>query len=747
LKKININKIWKFNKPEEPAVQIDLPHTWNSFDGQNGGNNYYRGKCIYKKTIVAEFEKNQKLFIELEGANSIATVFLNGNQLGTHKGGYSTFRYELTDFIDSGKEADLEIHVDNAQYEDVYPITADFTFMGGLYRDVNLLIVNPFHFNLEDNGSCGIYAHQDKVSKDKAVLRIEALVDFSGDMKPDYLISAKLIDHNGSLIAMNTGNGKDIILEINSPRLWNGVPDPYMYTLEVDLIFCEEVSDSRRIPVGLRNIAIDSSRGIILNGRVLNIKGICRHQDRKDIGWSLGHREMEEDINIIKEMGANSIRLAHYQHNQYFYNLCDKEGIITWAEIPYITITSSEDTTGFNAINQMIELIKQNYNHPSIVIWGLQNEITFSGKDNNVENIVNKLHRLTKSLDQSRLTAQAQVGHHPDDDSMNTITDILGYNKYYGWYYDKTEDMGIWLDNFHKEYPSVPLGITEYGCEAVIRYHNDNPRVSDYSEEYQTKYHHEILQIFTKRPWLWGTFVWNMFDFASDLRNEGGSKGINNKGLVTHDRLVRKDSFYIYQSYWSKQDVLHISSKRYSKREKDKISVSVITNSGNVELLVNGISIGFVSAVKNIARFENVKLKKGENIIIARTKNKSDTAYFELVRKAEESYICTSNTSKPGEEVANWFSGQNDEKELPPLEFPEGFYSIKDKISQILENPEGETVLKKYMAAMFEHSIFGIIKSFPLERRLEMKPDIYNACFIYKLNSELIKVPKSKGDS
>ncbi len=740
--KININKNWKFNKPGEQAVLIDLPHTWNIEDGHTGGNNYYRGKCIYKKSINTDIGKNQRLYIEFEGANSVSTVFINGNNLGTHKGGYSTFRYDLTDFVNSNETAELEVHVDNSGFDDVYPIVADFTFMGGIYRDVNLIIVNSVHFDLEDNGSSGIYIHQDLITEKKAVLRIESLISFPYSENQNYNISARLIDHKGSIAAMGTGTNEDIILEIDSPRLWNGTADPYMYSLEVDLTINGELHDLRRISTGLRKISVNPAEGFILNDQIIRLNGVCRHQDTLNKGWALGHQDMEKDIDIILEMGANSIRLTHYQHNQYFYDLCDRAGIITWAEIPYITITSSEDTTGANAVSQMTELVKQNYNHPSIAIWGVQNEITFSGKENNVENIVKKLNRVAKNLDPSRLTAQAQVGHHPDTDTMNTITDILGYNKYYGWYYGKTSEMGTWLDSFHTENPSIPLGITEYGCEALLQYHSDDPRVSDYSEEYQTKYHHEILKIFNNRQWLWGTFVWNMFDFASDLRDEGGSKGMNNKGLVTYDRKTRKDSFYIYQSYWSDSNVLHISSKRYINREKSKISVSVITNMENTELLVNGNSAGSVTAVENIAFFTDIILKKGKNIITARSGTMIDSMFIENVSEADKSYTCKASVKKPGEEVANWFAGKNSDKEPPPLEFPRGYYSIKNKISDILKNPEGEAVLRKYMASMFEHKIFDIIKTFTLQKRLEMKPEIYNKHFIYHLNSELNKIPK-----
>lgn len=738
MKKININKNWVFNKPEEQPKNINLPHTWNALDGQNGGNNYFRGKCLYTKTCKVEFEQDQKVFIELEGANSICNVLVNGTEVGEHRGGYSIFRFELTEHIKSDESFDLEVFVDNTHYEDVYPLMADFTFMGGLYRDVNLLVVNKIHFDLMDFGSQGIYVHQDSVTEESAKLRIETSVSGSDD----YTVALRLVDHRGSIVTYGVGVGNESVLYISNPHLWQGVEDPYMYTLEADLLVDGVVQDIRRVPLGLRSIAIDPERGFILNGKVTPLNGVSRHQDKKDMGWALGYDEMYEDIQIIREMGANSIRLAHYQHDQKFYEICDKVGIISWAEIPYISRSSETDTTGANAKSQMRELIKQNINHPSIVMWGVQNEITIAGKENdNIEGIVTELNALTKELDPNRLTAQAQVGHHPDDDSMNNITDIIGYNKYFGWYYDETKDMGIWLDNFHKNFPQIPVGLTEYGCEAILDYHNDDPKKSDYSEEYQTKYHHDLLKIFNARPFIWGTYVWNMFDFASDLRDEGGVQGMNNKGLVTHDRKTRKDSFYVYKSYWSKEEVLHICSKRYKKRVKGSTAINIITNMEEVELIVNGKSMGNKSSIENSVTFD-IKLNRGENVIIALSGNLTDTILIEGVKKAEESYICTSEKSNPIGDVANWFGSNEGDEEVPDLVFIDGCFSIKDKISHILKSEDGEAVLREHMAPMFEHSMFPMIKSFTIEKLKAMQPDMFSRRFIYDLNESLNKVAK-----
>jgi beta-galactosidase len=762
MKRELINNNWTFRKPGELETPVTLPHTWNGLDGQDGGNDYFRGDCVYTREITPVFSEAQSLYLECEAANSVATVFIDGKEIGKHRGGYSTFRFDLTSYVTSGKTAKLEIHTDNAHYDDIYPQMADFTFFGGLYRDVYLLTVESVRFSLDDHGSSGIYVHQIEVTDKSARLEIEFLITLADQSNNSVEVQTLVYDRDGFLTASvktavdssNSALKQEIVIE--DPQLWMGRENPYLYTVEV-LLFCEgELTDTRRIPTGLRSFTFSADSGLTLNGKHLPLNGVSRHQDRNDKGWAISRGDMEEDMDLICEMGATSIRLAHYQHNRYFYDLCDQRGIVAWAEIPYISTTSPTDFTGENAKSQMTELIKQNFNHPSILIWGVQNEITIGGKDDSTEDIVSALNRLTKELDPSRPTAQAQVGHHPDDDSMNKITDLVGYNQYFGWYYKEAKDMGVWLDNFHKNNPTIPIGLTEYGAEAVLTYHNDNPKRSDYSEEYQTYLHHVMVQTWNSRPWIWGTYVWNMFDFASDLRDEGGVKGMNNKGLVSHDRSIRKDSFYIYKSFWSKEPVLHIASRRYVNRLQGKTDIKIITNLGQAELFMDGQSLGVRKAVENMVVFEGVKLKKGEHSLVVRALVKNganqtginlpesagyitDSCLIRGVAKPDPSYIAPPSKGIM-DTVANWFD--DDGSEALPLEFPEGMLSIKDKIGIIIKSEEGEAVLKKYMAPLFEHAMFPMLKGFTIEKMAGMQADKFPASFISKVNRELTQIKK-----
>lgn len=627
---------------------------------------------------------------------------------------------------------------------------ADFTFMGGIYRDVYLVTIDELHIDLEDFGSEGVYLKQKKVSSGLALIEAEVLLSNSRGKKTEAEIKVEFRTPEGKTAAIaakkvKIREGKSRVtvpLSIENPILWNGKANPFLYRAVITLSEKGSELDRMEISAGLRSFRITPDTGFYLNGEHLRLKGVSRHQDRKDKGWALSKEDQIEDMELIKEIGANSIRLAHYQHNRYFYDLCDKEGMIVWAEIPYISITSETDKKGTNALSQLTELVKQNYNHPSIIFWGLQNEITIAGKVDGLEKIVRKLNRLAKKLDPFRLTAQAQVGHHPDGDRMNRITDCLGYNKYYGWYYDKAEDFAPWLDKFHKEQPGIPLGITEYGAEGIISYHNDSPKVNDYSEEYQTMYHEKVWKIFEARNFIWGTYVWNMFDFASDLRDEGGIKGMNNKGLVTHDRKLKKDAFYWYKSNWSTEPVLHIASKRYRQRTADAVDIKVYSNTGMPVLSAGAQSFKPSKKDAPLYIFTAIPLQAGKNTITAACGKYSDKAVFVKSDIPEASYVCTAE-SKPIGNVVNWFDDDGlQEGEVPPLEFPKGYFSVKDRISKILKSKEGEAVLRKYLSAMFDHPMFAMVKTMSLEKIAGFRPDDFPAALLYKINSELNKIKK-----
>jgi len=748
MKRINLNQQWEFSQNGNTQA-VDLPHTWNAFDGQDGGNDYYRGMCSYTKTLHIDAEIDAPVYLEFEGANSVANVFINDAHLGEHIGGYSTFRFDISSHVNRGDNNQIRVEVDNSHRDDVYPLMADFTFQGGLYRDVNLIVATPIHIDLADNGSPGVYVSQTSISHERAELSIDVLLKNQSNAATDVSLNVQLLDAVGSAQVNATSSvtlehtGRITIpLSLHNPHLWQGIDDPYLYTLHISLSVDDQILDERSIETGLRFFEVSANDGFLLNDKPWQLNGVSRHQCREDIGWALSHQHQDEDMAIIQEVGANSIRLAHYQHNPYFYQLCDRVGMVVWAEIPYISVTSTTDESGSNALSQMNELVKQNYNHSSIVFWGIQNEITIGGKEHNVEPIVQSLHDLSKKLDPYRPTVQAQVGHLPNSDSLNTISDVNAYNKYYGWYYKDVEDMGRWMDNYHNENPDSAFGLSEYGAEGILAYHNDDPKKSDYSEEYHALYHQKALEIFSQRPFVWGTYLWNMFDFAADQRDEGGVKGKNNKGLLTHDHKTRKDAFYIYQAYWSKKPMLHIASKRYVKRVTETITVTVYSNQDEVSLLVNDNIFACKRSDNKVFTFDSVPLNSETTTVVVISGDLRDQAIFEKVSAAEPSYTVPEGQGAVMGNVANWFDEALFDQEAPDLIFTEGYFSVNDKIKNILDNPQGEAFLKEQAGALLDHPMIGFLRNLSLTGLVEMKPDAIPAMAIYQLNEGLRQIKK-----
>lgn len=728
---------------------VHLPHTWNQEDGNTGGNDYYRGKCYYKKVLnVSDDLKGQKLYLEFEGANSEAFVYVNEQYVGCHRGGFSTFRVAITDAIRYGEENIIVVSVDNSHIEEIYPLMADFTFYGGIYRSVHLVSVSNIHYDLMDIGSSGVYISQKAVSQESATIGIEAkvinegltkqFVTFKGIIRDEKNAEVETFEET-AIVTEATTFFRDIT--IDQPHLWQSIEDPYLYQMTLQLYVDDVLVDERIVPTGLRYYSVDPEKGFMLNGVPTKLRGVSRHQDRADRGWALTQADQEDDMSLIKEMGANSIRLAHYQHNQYFYDLCDKTGMIIWAEIPFISKHSKTDATGENACSQMRELIRQNYNHSCICFWGVQNEITISGKNGRIEEIVQRLHDITHKEDPYRLTTMAQVGHLPDGDSMNEITDVLAYNKYFGWYYDEVDAFDNWLTQFKEQNPTLCLGISEYGAEGILKYHTETPKIKDYTEEYHALYHEKVLQIFNKHPQIWGTYVWNMFDFASDFRDEGGVQGMNNKGLVTHDRTIKKDAFYYYKASWSQEPFIHITSKRFRQRINKTMNVKVYSNLDALTISVNGEEVATVSGENHVFLFENIALTSGENVIRVFNSNNSDEAVFEQVQELTVNHECPED-GKSGI-VSNWFDDSIElDENIEPLEFLEGYFSIKDTIENILENEEGEAILRKYLAPMFDHPMFDMTKGFNIEMLTSFDSDTFNEVLLYNINHELNKVKK-----
>ena len=577
-----IMKGWEFTGPDGTTTTVDLPHTWNARDGQDGGNDYWRGTCIYRTHFAApQFNTaSHQVWIQFDGVNASAHVVLNGSPVCNHDGGYSTFRANITELLRD--ENELTVEVDNSKNDRVYPQKADFTFYGGIYRDVSLMVVSKNHFALDYFGGPGIRITPTVQGTDASV-QVTTWHDGEGE------VSIELLDAAGNTVA--TGKGPDITLTIFNAHLWNGVKDPYLYSCKARLVVNGTVEDEITTRFGVRSFKVDPKKGFFLNGKSYPLHGVSRHQDRKGLGNAITREMHDEDMALIKEIGANTIRLAHYQHDQYFYDLCDEVGMVVWAEIPYISEHMPNGRE--NTISQMKELIIQNYNHPCIVCWGVSNEITISTKDKkDMLDNHRQLNDLCHEMDKTRLTTLACYAMCGPFNRSAHITDMVSWNLYLGWYVPGFILNDLWMGFFHLCFPNRPFGYSEYGAEGMPNLHSTHPHRGDHTEEYQAKYHEYMLRCFKRHPWMWATHVWNMFDFAADARDQGGEPGMNHKGLVTFDRKTKKDSFYLYKAWWSDEAFVHICSKRFVERTGSTATVKVYSNQSTVALYVNGNKVG-----------------------------------------------------------------------------------------------------------------------------------------------------------
>ena len=678
----SINKNWLFKKPDEDAISVDIPHSWNAVDGQDGGADYFRGTCRYTKTLAkAELPENDCYYLEIRGANSSADVFVNGEKLAHHDGGYSTWRVDITKYIKD--ETVIEIDVDNSPNDRVYPQMADFTFYGGIYRDVNLICVSKSHFDLDYYGTPGLKITPEIKGKD-AEIEIKAYLT---NKKDGQLLRYTITDAEGNVIATKTTDDDDEDFDIKNVHLWHGRKDPYLYNAKVELLDGDTVLDEVSARFGCRTFRIDANEGFFLNGEKYPLHGVSRHQDRLGIGNALLPEHHKEDMEYICEVGANTIRLAHYQHDQYFYDLCDEKGMVVWAEIPYI---SQHMATGReNTISQMKELVTQNYNHASIVVWGLSNEITMHGAaDPDLIENHKILNDLCHDMDKTRLTTIACLSMCDPNSEYVKIPDVISYNHYFGWYGGETSMNGPWFDKFHKNHPDIPVGCSEYGCEA-LNWHTSKPAQGDYTEEYQAYYHEELIKQLFTRDFIWSTHVWNMFDFGADARQEGGENGQNHKGLMTMDRKYKKDSFYAYKAWLSDEPFVHLCGKRYIDRVEDVTKVTVYSNLPEVELFANGESLGKKTADDHFFRFDVPN--KGETILVAKAGDCSDESTIRKVEEINQEYIFKEKGA-----ILNWFD----------ITEPEGYLNINNKFSDICKPFRGKLatasfglmLLKKFKA-------------------------------------------------
>lgn len=754
MKKTLFNQDWLFIKEKIDLYHIEhhafeklsLPHTWNNKDGQDGGNDYIRTVSTYVKNF--DYPKsNNRVLVEFEGVNSISNVYLNGTHLGEHRGGYSTFRYDITELL-LEKNNQIVVYVDNKHHEDVYPLAADFTFYGGIYRDVFVIETNQISFDLSYWGGKGVYISQKSVSHEQAVLAIDCYIQNHGvSKKANIQIDIMDCEHN-----LVSSASEDVLitdqlhaslqLKVNHPHLWQGTQDPYLYSVVAKIIIDEQIVDSRTIKTGLRYFSFDHE-SFYLNGIKTRLNGVSRHQDRKDVGNALTPKMHEQDINLIKEIGANSIRLAHYQQSDYFYDLCDEAGFIIWAEIPYISMSSKTDFQGTNALSQMKELIIQNYNHSSIIMWGISNEITIAGKKNNVDDILLKLNDLSKKLDPYRLTTMAHVSMLPVDDVQATISDIHGYNHYFGWYSGKVEDFTNWLTHYRSKQPNRPLSLSEYGVEGIHTLHSETPKVKDYSEEYHALWHEKAYEILENTPYVWGTYVWNMFAFAADFRDEGGSKGMNNKGLVTFDRTIKKDAFYYYQARWTQKPMLHLTQKRFVDRAEEKIHVKAYSNLHAVTFYVNGKFVETVSS-KNSVFQAMIPLNMGKNIINVKSGDLEDEAIFVRVLEKNINYEVPSKDKNKGvmnfEMAGNWFDNLSEVEN--PIKIDSNYLSVKNSLHEIMENQQGKQFVEATFKDFLKHPFFEMLGGMPLEMMREMNKAGFPYGAFFKINEALQKIKK-----
>ncbi len=629
-------KNWTFTGRNGMPTKTDLPHTWNALDGQDGGDNYYRGTCTYEHTFrCPEYDHlSQLVYLQFDGVNASAKVILNGQEVCTHQGGYSTFRADITKLLLADNT--LRVEADNSKSDRVYPQKADFTFYGGIYRDVKLITVNKTHFDMDYFGGKGLAVTPTVAGKDA---RVRVQTWHNGENAE---VTVKLTDADGSTVA--EGTGEEFLIE--NVHLWDGVDDPYLYRCEATLLVDGRAVDAVSCRFGVRTFRVDPQEGFFLNGRKYPLHGVSRHQDRKAIGNALLKEHHDEDMALIREVGANTVRLAHYQHDQYFYDLCDENGMVVWAEIPYI----SEHMPGGreNTVSQMKELIVQNYNHPSICVWGISNEITISTKDKkDMLDNHRMLNELVHGMDPTRPTVLACYAVCGPFNKVAHITDIVSWNLYLGWYVPGLFLNDLWIDFFHFVYPKRPLGFSEYGCEAMPNLHSSHPRRGDHTEEYQCVYHEYMLECFKKRPFMWANHVWNMFDFAADARDQGGEPGMNHKGLVTFDRKIKKDSFYLYKAYWSKEPFVHIAGKRYANRTDKETTVKVYSSCDDLVLYVNGKKV----AMRERGPVYTFRIPlEGEVKVEAVAGAYRDEATFRHVSKADPSYKLSKKKAGGG----NW---------------------------------------------------------------------------------------------
>lgn len=742
---ISLNENWtlSFPKGDHATEQVNLPHTWNAVDGNDGNGSYLRTTGVYTRTFTAPKQPREggRTFVEVLAAALNSTVKVNGQVATTHEGGFSIFRADVTDLCHEG-ENELTIEVSNEDTPSMYPSSADFTFYGGLYRGVNLISVPSAHFDLDYYGGPGMMVTPVPTEDGGANFTIKSFVTNPAD---DLTVMYSIEDCFGREVASAVRGSADTEVTIYVPdaQLWS-MDEPNLYTVVATLQRNNEEVDEIAANVGVRSFKVTPDEGFSINGVPTPLRGVSRHQDRVFEGNALTAEEHYDDAMLIKELGANTIRLAHYQHSQDFYDACDEIGFAVWAEIPFISVFKKGEGAHKHVMEEMKELIIQNYNHPSIMFWGISNEILIGGISQELVDTHHDLEKLCKELDPTRLTTIAHVSTTPVNGPMHHITDLESYNHYFGWYGGKMEQNGPWLDQFHAEHPDICIGISEYGCEGIINWHSNTPQCKDYTEEYQALYHEHMAQVFEDRPWVWASHVWNMFDFGCAARNEGGVSGRNNKGLVTMDRKTKKDSYFVYQAYWTQTPMVHIAGRRHAQRAGETTEIKVYSNQDTVVLYVNGKEVGQQTAHR-VFKF-NAALNEGFNTIVAVAGDVKDSITLEKVAE-EPGYYTLPEFNERQEGVANWFKQVGSMDLTAPMEFPEGYYSVKDTMEDLAKNEEALALAAKAVKLATNFDIkpgvgmWDMMKKMTPEAMSNMISGMPEG-FIESLNAQLIKVKK-----
>ena len=742
---ISLNENWtlSFPKGDHATEQVNLPHTWNAVDGNDGNGSYLRTTGVYTRTFTAPKQPREggRTYVEVLAAALNSTVKVNGQVATTHEGGFSIFRADVTDLCHEG-ENELTIEVSNEDTPSMYPSSADFTFYGGLYRGVNLISVPDAHFDLDYYGGPGMMVTPVPTEDGGANFTIKSFVTNPAD---DLTVMYSIEDCFGREVASAVRGSADTEVTIYVPdaQLWS-MDEPNLYTVVATLQRNNEEVDEIAANVGVRSFKVTPDEGFSINGVPTPLRGVSRHQDRVFEGNALTAEEHYDDAMLIKELGANTIRLAHYQHSQDFYDACDEIGFAVWAEIPFISVFKKGEGAHKHVMEEMKELIIQNYNHPSIMFWGISNEILIGGISQELVDTHHDLEKLCKELDPTRLTTIAHVSTTPVNGPMHHITDLESYNHYFGWYGGKMEQNGPWLDQFHAEHHDICIGISEYGCEGIINWHSNTPQCKDYTEEYQALYHEHMAQVFEDRPWVWASHVWNMFDFGCAARNEGGVSGRNNKGLVTMDRKTKKDSYFVYQAYWTQTPMVHIAGRRHAQRAGETTEIKVYSNQDTVVLYVNGKEVGQQTAHR-VFKF-NVALNEGFNTIVAVAGDVKDSITLEKVAE-EPGYYTLPEFNERQEGVANWFKQVGSMDLTAPMEFPEGYYSVKDTMEDLAKNEEALALAAKAVKLATNFDIkpgvgmWDMMKKMTPEAMSNMISGMPEG-FIESLNAQLIKVKK-----